>query len=344
MGTSRCPKGKCHEIFLFFLSGGAYTFIVTKTNVIRASRLDSSVADNRLPAVFFCPVASARLHQWRALAKGTPSGVPVSTDAGPRTPKPCARHHRIAAMMAGFQPMSVEAVMRANALARPEQTRSPFIFRKALHIVAAAQPPAACDHAANDALHPAKGIQADETQLAQLAVSAALAAAYSSSADTCVRGSASFLDREVDGIGGAVLRVLSELSVHDLAFVMARAIPAGVAHHDCVRRTDAREHALAYIEQFEVADTLRALDLRRALARRLTCRYFGGTESIASIVDIFGLSESTARRRARAVAEVLELIESKIWARLVPLLRDVGALDPAWQSSHGWNLERRGGA
>ncbi|MGN4108093.1 hypothetical protein ACS0X5_03775 [Burkholderia gladioli] len=332
--------------------------------------------------------------------------------------------------------------MRANAVARPEQTRSPFIFRKALHIVAAAQPASAIDRASNhdralrrafdceylpsvcasDLLHidfnvhevrcaglyfvetldddmsgiewhgvryfdvTSTGLLMDqggnrdwipadlkkwrmriagrvmyiyrstedgiavlsgcrgaevqsETTRAQLAVSSALAAAHASPAVTSAQ---EILSQQLAGTGGAVMDILRELSIHDLAFVMARTIPAGAAHHDCVRRTDAREHALAYIEQVGAADALHGLDLGRALTRRLTCRYFGGKESIASIVDICGISKTTARRRARAVAEVLEPIERKIWARLMPLLRDVGALDPAWQSSHRWNLERRG--
>ncbi|WP_186133892.1 hypothetical protein [Burkholderia gladioli] len=178
-----------------------------------------------------------------------------------------------------------------------------------------------------------------ETTRAQLAVSAALAAAH---ANPAVTSAMDLLSQQVAGTGGVVLGLLRELSVYDLSFVLARTIPAGAAHHDCIRRTDAREHALAYIEQVGAADALHGLDLGRALTRRLTCRYFGGKESIASIVDIFGMSESKVRRRARAVADVLEPIEREVWARLVPLLRDVGALDPAWQSSHRWNLERRG--
>ncbi|QTO49937.1 MULTISPECIES: hypothetical protein [Burkholderia cepacia complex] len=76
---------------------------VAETTAARASRLDMQKADYRLPAVFFRPCAFARLLQWRALAEGTPSGVPVSFCAGPRTPKPCACHHRFAAVMAGFE-------------------------------------------------------------------------------------------------------------------------------------------------------------------------------------------------------------------------------------------------
>lgn len=103
----------------------AYTFRVAETTAARASRPWNSLADNRLPAVFFRPNAFVRLFQWRALAEGTPSGVPVSRDTGPRTPKPCACHHRFAAVMAGFiSAISGGRTMR-HIPAHPEQVQSP---------------------------------------------------------------------------------------------------------------------------------------------------------------------------------------------------------------------------
>lgn len=108
------------------VGGGAYTFPIAETTAIRASRLDCSVAENRQPAVFFRPYAFARLLQWRALAEGTPSGVPVSTDTGPRTPKPCACHHRFAAVMAGFETAVCGGRTMRRISARPEQTQLPI--------------------------------------------------------------------------------------------------------------------------------------------------------------------------------------------------------------------------
>lgn len=116
-----------------------YTFGVPETTGARASRLDSSVADNRQLAVFFRPYAFARLLQWRALAEGTPSGVPVSTDAGPRTPKPCACHHRFAAVMAGFETAVCGGRTMRHIPARPEQAESLLeIIRSALRGAATA--------------------------------------------------------------------------------------------------------------------------------------------------------------------------------------------------------------
>lgn len=69
MGTSRCPKGKCHEIFLFFLSGGAYTFDVAETTATEIGVSKLLTADNRRPAVFFCPLPCVRL-QWSGLGGG----------------------------------------------------------------------------------------------------------------------------------------------------------------------------------------------------------------------------------------------------------------------------------
>lgn len=112
---------------------------VSETTVTRASRLDRSSADNRQPAVFFRPYAFARPLQWRALAEGTPSGVPVSDDTGPRTLKPCACHHRFAAVMAGFETAVIGGRTMRQALARPQQPQSPIeIIRAALRDAALA--------------------------------------------------------------------------------------------------------------------------------------------------------------------------------------------------------------
>ena len=101
----------------------AYSSIVAETEVTRASRLDQIQADNRQPAVFFCPYAFARLLQWRALAEGTPSGVPASCIAGPRTLKPCACHPRFAALLAGLETADTGGrTMLRHIPARPEQT------------------------------------------------------------------------------------------------------------------------------------------------------------------------------------------------------------------------------
>ena len=103
-----------------------YSGGVAETEVTRASRLDQIQADNRQPAVFFCPYAFARLLQWRALAEGTPSGVPASCIAGPRTPKPCACHPCFAASLAGFDTADTGGrTMLRHIPARFEQSSFP---------------------------------------------------------------------------------------------------------------------------------------------------------------------------------------------------------------------------
>ncbi|MCX4156144.1 MULTISPECIES: hypothetical protein [Paraburkholderia] len=106
---------------------GAYTFHIAQTTAIRAWPLDSSMADDRQPAVFFRPYAFARPFQWRALAEGTPSGVPVPMDAGRPTPKPCARHLPLGRWMAGFETVHGGRIMR-RIVARPEQALLPNIL------------------------------------------------------------------------------------------------------------------------------------------------------------------------------------------------------------------------
>ena len=113
-----------HKKCLRGVNGGAYTFPIAETTAIRASRLDQIQADNRHQAVFFRP-AFARLLQWRALAEGTPSGVPASCIAGPRTPKPCACHPIFAEGLAGFRSADTGGRTMRQAPARSEQTSLP---------------------------------------------------------------------------------------------------------------------------------------------------------------------------------------------------------------------------
>jgi hypothetical protein len=116
-----------------------YSLSVAETAAIRASRLEMQKADNRQLAVFFRLFAFARLFQWRGLAEGTPSGVPVTFCAGPRTPKPCACHHRFAAMTAGFETAAKGGRPMRQVTAHSEQPHSQIeIIRDALRAAALA--------------------------------------------------------------------------------------------------------------------------------------------------------------------------------------------------------------
>ncbi|WP_157648300.1 hypothetical protein [Burkholderia ubonensis] len=123
---------------------------------------------------------------------------------------------------------------------------------------------------------------------------------------------------EMEGIGGAVIRVLRGLSRLDLAVVIAAAVPSG--HPSGVRRA-----AIELIAAFALpAKLVKRVD--SGLARRLIARHFGSRIDYRELGEIYDLDPSNVRRRARLVSDAIEFEERATWDRLASLLRDIGAL------------------
>ncbi|KVW21490.1 hypothetical protein WK94_16840 [Burkholderia ubonensis] len=131
-------------------------------------------------------------------------------------------------------------------------------------------------------------------------------------------GALALINVEMEGIGGAVVRVLRGLSRLDLAVVIAAALPSG--HPSSIRRA-----AIELIAAFALPAKL-VKRVESGLARRLIARHFGGRIDYKELGEIYDLDPSNVRRRARLVSDAIELEERATWDRLASLLRDVGAL------------------
>ncbi|WP_322021821.1 MULTISPECIES: hypothetical protein [unclassified Burkholderia] len=158
--------------------------------------------------------------------------------------------------------------------------------------------------------------QSKQTKSLTSLVSAAFAAAYEL-APEAVRssGTLAFLETEIEGTGGAILRILRELPRYELAFVAAASIPLD-------RRNDARANALRFITTFALPTQI-GRHVGGALAYRLVSRHFSGLGSYAEIADVHGGSPSTIGRHARAISSALWAEERSIWTRLASRLSAV---------------------
>ncbi|WP_175816727.1 hypothetical protein [Burkholderia diffusa] len=158
--------------------------------------------------------------------------------------------------------------------------------------------------------------QSEQTKSLTSLVSAAFAAAYDR-APEAVRssGTLAFLDTEIGGIGGAILRILRELPRYELAFVAAASIPLD-------RRNDARANALRFITTFALPPQI-GRRIGGALVSCLVSRHFSGLGSYAEIADVHGVSPRTIGRHARAISGALSAEERSIWARLASRLSGV---------------------
>ncbi|WP_341313882.1 hypothetical protein WN982_00295 [Paraburkholderia sp. IMGN_8] len=160
----------------------------------------------------------------------------------------------------------------------------------------------------------------------------AYARASDSTSGSSTGGATGFIDVEFDGAGGAIMRIVRDLSRFELAFVLAACGPRSFGRQPETRsrwpwRNDDIWHtAINFVIQF-VPGVERKEYRDTNLTRWLTERHFGADHKCGAIGEMVGVHRDTAARHGRAISKLLGAQEHSIWSHLAARLRDIGVID-----------------